>query len=531
MQYISKNRKNSRRDIIKNASEFLYKQQDPFVPYGHINELIKNVNVELFPEIKIFCPSSMVSILSITLKQIIFASSHLLQQLIIYEYDPKQKLDFFLPKNFLNFLNSKGIRVNYLKSYYNLMKLSFGRLILSLNTFYSLICMSNLTSDNDYKSTCTVVEVPTGLLPIKNSSTFLHWLENSSPFRKKFTRFKIITNDTSGKKIYFSKKVDLSHEVFPGVNMLSKLIFLFYFTSYFLIAFLMLCFGRWQLSFLSTELITLIYYKLIPQTKKSCAYIFFANKLGLRPLWTYLASKEGIQIVNVFYASSYTLFTYGEELSNEQYILPVIQNANWPNYWVQTDDFSQKLQSMLLQKANIETVGVFPFQDYGLNVPSIKGRNLFVFDVDPSSNFSEYTEHGYIIPNYTDEILTAFWKDIFECAKELNIQIIHKRKRLDPIISKAYGSLLNKIKKNSGLYKQINPNISIYNLIKKNINIPAICIPFTSAADIGYGLGGKCAYYNALERIPNPEKHDPLVHTIYGKDQLKKWLVTQMKNI
>ncbi|NCQ67541.1 MAG: hypothetical protein GW748_07325 [Alphaproteobacteria bacterium] len=406
------------------------------------------------------------------------------------------------------------------------MKSVLGKYFESFKVFGSLIRNRDKFSSEKFSDFCSIHGGPDGILPQKGTNTFLNWLESHERAQKNVcSSYKFVSDQDHKGIIQFDKPIYISPHTFSSLTFKNKIIFALQAFCLLMISGAFLLSARWQLAFLSKEIIHCLYFKRLTAGQKAKRYIFFCHNLGFRPLWTYQAEKEEREVILVFYASSYTLFTYNDISLPKDIKLPYVQIASWSHYWVQGVEFNKILFELLETPAKIEVVGAFPFTDRGVEIPTLRKNEVLIFDVDPNSDYLQYTKHGYILPNFTDEIVLNFWKDLYKVAKDLNLCLVHKRKRTDPLISRDYIDLLLEFQHDPSIYRRINENISTYELIKRNKNTLSVSLPFTSSGELTKLLGGRGVYYNPMGKIHSEEIHAAGVTTITGIDALKRWFL------
>lgn len=528
--FFSKYSEKARLKALSDASHFLYQQQNPYIPYRIISLLIREGSISLSRDLFFFINKEWSQSLKALIKQqLITTSPYLVQQCILYHHQPKISLSFYFPKKFLFFLSNNGVNVNKLHSKIIFTKRILGKYVEGLKCFYELILNSSVNAEEYEGAFCSLHGTFDALLPRHERYTFLNWLDQESPLKGKFSSYRFLASNVENKSIDFKKNIHFSNSLFDGLSAKNRIIFISKAFCLLALAGVLLIAGRWQLAFLSKEILQYMYFELLPCDKKAKCYLFFCHDLGFRPLWTYQAQQENRDVINVFYASSYTLFTYSDISVPSDIKLPYVQISSWPHYWVQSNHFKKILTELIEMPAKIDAVGAFPLTDCATTAPLLGDNEILVFDVDSSSDFLEYSKHGYIIPNYTDDIVIKFWADLSVIASELNVRLVHKRKRNDPIDSIKYKKLLSDLEKNPKTYKIISGDINTFELIHKNKNIRIISIPFTSTGELSVLLGAKRSiFYNAINNIADEEKHAREVPVITGLQNLRKWLHSEL---
>ena len=527
LRHSYKTKQNTRLKDLSEASEALYKKKNPFVPYQLINDLIREIDIPLDSGMFWFVSKKIKGGISSALKQLLLTTSpHLIQQSILHTHEPSKPLSFYLPKVFLRALKQKGVNVNFQESRIFFVKSVLGKYFESFKVLGALIRNRDNFSMEKSDNFCSIHGGPDGILPQKGTNTFLNWLEGSERVQENiYSSYRFVANQTHTSNIQFDKSIHISPHTFPSLTLKNKMIFVLQSFCFLLISSVFFLGARWQLAFLSKEILYYFYFKNLTASQKAKCYIFFCHDLGFRPLWTYQAEKEEREVILAFYASSYTLFTYNGVSLSKDLKLPYVQVASWSHYWVQSADFKDTLSELLEVTAKVEVVGAFPFTDRGVEVPILKKNEVLVFDVDPSDDYLEYTKHGYILPNFTNEVVLKFWKDLYQVAKSLNLCLVHKRKRSDPLEAGDYVDLLLTFQKDPSTYRIIPENINTYELIKKNKNFLSVSLPFTSTGELSALLGAKGIYYNPMETVQSEKTHAGEVSVITKPDNLKEWLL------
>jgi polysaccharide biosynthesis PFTS motif protein len=507
---------------LTKASNFLYAQKNPYEPYRFFNFLLRNFNINPGSEVFLFVSRDLKSAITSLLKQILIKSTpHFIHQSILFYHDKNKNRQFYLPKKLLQLLASQGIKINYKGSFIKFASFILSHWAQGIKTVLILIksCKSSIHIQQSY---CWINNIPQEALPKKNSETFIHWLDKSGQLSSKIKSYWVMADPGFQKDIFFEKPVFLMRQEFPALNRFTKkLLFMLKALTISIVSGVLIILGRWQLALLLKEIITYQYFCLLSKEQKALCYIFLCSQMGYRPLWTYQAEKEGIKVVNFFYASSYTLFHYNNEPVPKDIKLPAIQSASWSTVWVQSSEFKETLSALLEEPTKIDVMGPVPFVDGGVPVPEIQKNEVLVFDVDPSSNFVEYTKHGYIIPYLSDAIVCQFWEDLYALAKKFEITLLHKRKRDEALEESQYTMMLRNFKKTPAFYKQISPSISTTKLLEKRV--PSVSLPFTSTGELAKLLKGKAIYYDPFSTIYNASEHARGVEVIQGINSLERW--------
>lgn len=283
---------------------------------------------------------------------------------------------------------------------------------------------------------------------------------------------------------------------------------------------------RWEYAFMYSDIVELIYLK---RTKcMADKYVFCNSDFQFRPLWTYLAEKNGAQITYAFYSRN-SQFIYPE---NQKIIpkTPGYMTMSWSNYMVWDMYQERFIRESSPWPTSIEVVGPVDFTDDGERIPECPDNRVTcaIFDVSAFQPLIA-ADKGILDTYYTIDIVNKFLKDIVDSLSEAGVLMYYKRKRpFIRIAATAYKNHVERIVKHRDVV-MVGPEISARRLIE-NCDL-VISIPYTSTANIGTANSKPSVYYDPTERLFGT---DELAHghrVLSGKRELNEWISKEMQKI
>lgn len=270
----------------------------------------------------------------------------------------------------------------------------------------------------------------------------------------------------------------------------------------------------------------LVFQKIAQLTKPNERYkMYFFHNSGhiFRPLWSYEVEKKGSQIIFYFYSTNNSSFKVKGKSKTQDYQWQVL---NWPNYWIWNKEQLSFLKSYIQSDFKTITKGVIPFSCSieKINFEIYGTPTILVFDVQPFRT-SFYASLATTVDYYSDENSELFFNLIDEVAKELNINVLIKRKRENHLISKKYKKKLSDLLKKS-YWNEISPSVDANSICFNLKPIASISMPFTSTALISSSHNIPTAYLDVIGNLETELFNDEKIPLIFGKRELSYWLKT-----
>jgi polysaccharide biosynthesis PFTS motif protein len=432
-----------------------------------------------------------------------------------------------IPKEWLKVIESKGIKVNYFKSFFlwnffliknyilgilrflNELKLSFSEIVNpKFQGVTSYVYFDTLVSGN-------IPNVESKFKSFDIISWYINWKKNKSHVNEICHSVKevVVNFEKEGNKILYLPRALLPlkrfNQLFRFFSWGCKIIFF---------ALLELFKGNWWHPLIFPET---IYAGLVKNHKKNSLakeYLFHNSSWLYRPLWTYEAEKLGTKIIFYFYSSNIESFKnfdgYGIQANSWQIV-------SWPNYLVWDEYQKTFIERISPFKKEVNVVGPIWFIDINKENIFIPENSVVVFDVQPQREFL-YQRLGIEIEYYVPKVTNPFLLDVSEVISKNGSSMILKRKRnIGKKVHLEYKILVDKLAE-EGIFIEINPDISAYSVIEKCKAV--ISMPFTSTALIAKSLGKPSIYYDPSGIIQKDDRAAHGITIITGIDELQSWV-------
>jgi polysaccharide biosynthesis PFTS motif protein len=235
--------------------------------------------------------------------------------------------------------------------------------------------------------------------------------------------------------------------------------------------------------------------------------VIFSDSHGiLKPYWANALQEKNVKIQYYFF-SSYDSPTV---IKDEDPRIDFWKLNTWPEiYCVDAYQASFIDFHKVSRNQKVQIAGFPDFNDYPIQLDNLDSRfRMLVFDYEPGIShfgYSSINDCGYY--NYSSNLL--FIKLLYELAKELNVVMMHKPKRVY-LDSQRDSNYLKYVKSlDSNFYKNIDTRVSP----RKIINVADIVIskPLTSTAFIAKESLKKSIYFDPIGKI---SKKDPALRGV-----------------
>jgi len=251
-------------------------------------------------------------------------------------------------------------------------------------------------------------------------------------------------------------------------------------------------------------------------------YLFNSSSPYYRPIWTYMAEDKGSRIL--FYDYSTTKINIKSKngyLTQEPWHL-----MNWPHYLVWDEFHAHSISSFNQCNPVIENVGHIWFSSSSMAI-EIPPASIAVFDVTVFRRL-ELMMKGYPEEYETFKIFNQFLSDIYSVLNEMDINMVHKRKRITKGDHKGYIRRVRELNKELN-YIEIASDIDPLQVIQKTK--ACISIPFTSTAVIAKLEGKPSVFYDPTNIIQKDDRAAHGLPVLNGIGELKVWVESIKNNI
>lgn len=457
-----------------------------------------------------------------------------LSTFFIYFQGAGKKLIFVLSSSWIKKLEDSGFKVNtflskilniflfisffieglvyffkilYLYSKFQLLQ--YGKRIKDLENLVIFVNISSKDAGNECKSKFTLAQ----------------WFkENISKNNNTFYVDKKLDCRTGG------NSNNLPDPLFLYIINLNIFSFLYHGLKFFFLMILdLLILNFTNLILLKENLESLIVKKSTYNRRIDFYYVYTQNIC--RPLWTYEVLKQKssvsvimLNIINEMRLSKDLNYTY----DHEAYHL-----STWDNYYVWSNKCADFLNYRIRECSNFiknnlrfEKKGLIFSGDTDkvLNLDHKRSISLFTYEFHRLalgiSTMAEWQLRG-------PEILTDFYADILEAVRELDIQLIVKRKKImTKNQEREKMTIFWKILEQNSNVTLIDPRHSAYKVIlKTNMTISQ---PFTSTGYAAEFLNKPSLYYDPTASLYPNDPAAGNVQVIGNKILLKKWIIDNM---
>jgi polysaccharide biosynthesis PFTS motif protein len=436
-------------------------------------------------------------------------------------------ISYPLPNEWINVLKNRGINISVFNS--NLKYKLFILTRFSFGLFYFLK-MLFIGLNNIFKSNKTITNYiyfdnlsKNNISDSEYNYDIIHWYDKN--YKKNNSYSYYLHSVPEYKKVisFNKKKIIYNSSPIPEIiNFKILLKFIFYFILFFFTSIFDLFKGKYFtpllfLEHLKSKIISL-------QKKEYLANEYLFNNSGIlyRPLWTYVAENRGVLITLYFYSTNcepLVLNNMSPQISHLYNLL------NWPNYLVWDQEQCDFIKKKSFFYKNINIVGPIWFSSKITNMPKLPNNFILVFDVQPVRDFY-YQTLGLNFNYYTPEICNQFLSDIFEVFKNLNFDIVHKRKRnIGNLVHYKYINLLKNLQLDSS-YTSIDADVAPQELIP--LSKCVISMPYTSTAIIAKKLDKISIYYDPTNMLNENDKCAHGITIISGINSLRKWAINNI---
>ena len=143
-----------------------------------------------------------------------------------------------------------------------------------------------------------------------------------------------------------------------------------------------------------------------------------------------------------------------------------------------------------------------------------------MFPVTPFNNHYIYKNAPSQI-YYNFENSKNFLNDIIYCLRDLDVQIVIKLKRNNPMANQDYMKYINFIKEKEKI-ELIEPDISAISVVEKSNLV--ISAPFSSTSFIANNFKIPSVFYDSSNTLIQPEPHIKKIELIKTKSELNEWI-------
>lgn len=322
-----------------------------------------------------------------------------------------------------------------------------------------------------------------------------------------------------------SKYLHYSFLPFNEIPRISSLVVFIIRSLFFIIrSFVKIFLGKWQDAILLKELILADFINFIPKDSLPSLLLFDHSKFTYRPLWTYIAEKNGARSILYFYSTNNETITFdtNSKRDNAKWSL-----MSWSNYWVWNFEQQEFIKRVTSFCENIDVVGpILTGNNELIDKIELPSKSVTVFDVQPHRDFRYqlYCEpYEYFIP----EVTNKFLEDIYNVVKDIDATMVYKGKRnIGKTAHYKHRSKVIELSKKKE-FKIVESSINARNLIQQSNCI--ISFPYTSTALIGKIHNKPSVFYDATGKLRKNDLAAYGIPVISGPIELKEWLKVQLR--
>ncbi len=427
------------------------------------------------------------------------------------------KIIYPLPLAWIKILKKNGLNISVILSsllwfLLNIIFFMNGLLyFLEISTKF----LFNIFSKQNLKNYCFFYKLTANNLPDNKELKFdiinwyLKWSLKTNKVKNIVHDYKTNNYSYQNHNIIYSK--DLIYKKYTIINYFSFLLNFILLFSYILFN---VCLAKIYYLLLFKELIKYIEVK----NKSNCylakEYFFHSSDWIYRPLWTYLAEKNGSKIYFYFYSANYE--KYGSIFNNYWPITSWPIMLIWNKY--QENFFKSKIKNKHIKYINCEPIY---FSDINKNI--IIPQNTIGIFTDQPQRHSIYCWLGLPDNYLTPDTFIKFLDDTNYLVAKYNLNFAHKIKR--NIGRSSHPKYLHYVKKlsNNENFIEIEPDISAFKIIKKCKAV--ISSPFTSTSLIAKFYNIPTIYYDPLNQVKKYEKAAHGIKVVYNIKELEDWLL------
>ena len=278
---------------------------------------------------------------------------------------------------------------------------------------------------------------------------------------------------------------------------------------------------KWDQFWLLKQDIEAIFYRHGSPTNKQLKKYIIPNHITIyRPIWTYQAEQDGVEILTYFYSISSEPKAWDEKDWDYQFY----HLMNWPKNLVM-DRLQKKVLDLMTSKNTInQVVNPIYFSTNNIEINSDHRIKIALFDIDPHKKSQHFGISSYNDYDYDEYLIhERFFEDLIFSPKSkfFKFYIKPKRKQRKSVQLKKYTELLNKLA-NVENVDIIDPDISyIYLLEKTNLSIS---LPFTSTSIVAKNLNKPTAFYDPSGKICLNDPGSFGVKILNKKEDIQLWM-------
>ncbi|MDA8675810.1 hypothetical protein N9M53_03875 [Alphaproteobacteria bacterium] len=423
---------------------------------------------------------------------------------------------FALP---LSWLQKMGIHLSLLEKLLTTIKFSTVILTLSLRRIIgTLIKIFKATQNPKTLNTSNTVFY---------EGFPLHGQLNSSQCNEDYSlesslRKLMLTDNTiiyqSNNKSLNTNGVKYLPSILPNLSYIELLSLLSIFLFYIIKSIIKLLFGVWKNLYILDQTLMAVAFRKASNKYQHKIYFFSYQGVQMRPVWTWIAEKNGAKIVQTNYSSNLMPSKSGK-----------IEDRSYLKFstWSIIIPFSPLLKPYTEQTTRVscEVISketLYFSDDVSLKIPNFSKHIVNIVDVAPldPNLFIGHNDAQDFLETASDNPIEYFSRllgDCIEICSQLGCQAVLKPKREDNRIHNEYSELI-RFYSSSGQLHILPSEISPYRVVDETM--VSIIQPFTSIGTISNNRD-KLFYYDPLDKLYS--NHEAAFGTliIKSKDQLR----------
>ncbi|MDB2672561.1 polysaccharide biosynthesis PFTS motif protein [Flavobacteriaceae bacterium] len=283
---------------------------------------------------------------------------------------------------------------------------------------------------------------------------------------------------------------------------------------------------KWDQFWLLKQDIEAIFYRQgSPTNKQLKKYIIPNHVTTYRPIWTYQAEQNGVEIITYFYSTSSEPKAWDQKEWDYQFY----HLMNWPINLVMDKFQKDKLDLKASKNSINQLVSPICFSTNNIEIKSDQRIKIALFDIDPQRKSQHFGISSYNDYDYDEyAIHESFFEDLIFSpkSKQFKFYIKPKRKQQKSRQLEKYNILLEKLAKIENV-DIINSDISYLYLTEKT-DI-SISFPFTSPSIVAKNLHKKTAFYDPSGKIALDDPGAFGVKILNKKEEIQSWMESHLQ--
>ena len=274
---------------------------------------------------------------------------------------------------------------------------------------------------------------------------------------------------------------------------------------------------RWWNIILLSEIVHMKLFSFDKSGNRNKYWFHFSDQI-YRPLWTYVAEKNGDQLIFYFYSCHISTYKEKKGYSTTPEFWQVM---NWPTYFVWNSTHADYIKKEIQFPTDIVVVGPIWYQEGSVYTEAFKRPTIVAFDIQPYREFFSYTFASAQKYTYDYKVPVSFLKDIQEVAEELGYDLAFKRKRNAAMLNKKYLNFIKSLKGKENTL-EVDPDVSAFRIAKMADVV--VSMPYTSTAVVAKECGKESIFYDPFNTLLDDDRASHGIKLLKGKEELKGFI-------